>query len=159
LVAREVDDYSGAEGTLSFGDRLTDSASRPGDQSNFSTEVRHRTTRASGDMSGSEHHAAGRFDALPGHPVIVVAQQRGDPGTGGLRSSDPAGRRPPCDKLVDSRVVPHDAAAEVGGDGARRNRVDGYAAGTQFLGKVAREHLQCALQRGNHVIPPAPTPP
>src|SRR5262245_23521942 len=95
---------------------------------------------------GSKHHAAGGFDALAGHPVIIVGQQRRDHRTDVVRNTDPAERGHAGDELVDRRVAPHDAAAEVGGDGARRDGIDSNAARTEFLGEVAGEYLQGALQ-------------
>ena len=54
LVAREVDDYAGAEETVALRDRFTDAATRSSDERNLSAEIRHY-------VPVSEHHTAGGF--------------------------------------------------------------------------------------------------
>ncbi len=89
----------------------------------------------------------GDLDALGVDPAVGFRQQRGDHGADIIGHAGTAKRRHGGHPAVDFRIVAHHAAAEVGSDGARCDRVDGDAAGAEFVGHVARQHLDSALER------------
>jgi hypothetical protein len=64
-----------------------------------------------------------------------------DHGSDVLRLADAAERRHARHVPIDGGIVANHAAAEIGGDRARRHGVDCDAARTQFQREVARQHL------------------
>ena len=73
---------------------------------------------------GSEEHAARRLDALPVDPAALVRQQRRDEAADVVRHAGATQRGLRGDEGVDLRIVADRPAAEVGLDGAGRDRVD-----------------------------------
>jgi hypothetical protein len=81
-----------------------------------------------------DRHAARGLDALGVDPAIVLGQQRGDHRADVVGQPGTPQRGHVGDTHVQIGIVPHDAAAEIGGDSTRSDDIDSDPARPQFLG-------------------------
>src|SRR4029077_11116305 len=70
--------------------------------------------RPADDWFLSERHSARYFDPLPVHPSVLIGEKRSNHRPHVIRHASASKSRHNHDALVNLRVVPHHAAAEVG---------------------------------------------
>ena len=90
---------------------------------------------------------ARHLDALRVHPAVTIAEQRGHHLPDIVWLTHTAQSDGVRYRLIHRRVAAHGAAAEVGGNGAWRDAVDGDVAAAQLLGQVVGEDLDGPFER------------
>jgi hypothetical protein len=97
--------------------------------------------------AGSKQHAPGNLNPLSVDPAILGGEQRWDHWPDVIGHPGPTEGSHVSDHLVDSWIIANHSAAEIGSDGAWRDRVDGNSTSAKLFGQVTSQNFDCPLHR------------